>query len=345
MRRALLFLCIVLLPTIAFAEQPMTRREGFLQLWQSIRRPAFPAKGLYADIPEDARGSLEIDYARARGILDEAEVFRPDDPLLLADALTWLFRTRNVVDDPQEVQPSTMSGILLRYPIANEYLDHATDPVTEEQLMQLMRLLDEALRVEHHEVSLYGEKFHGDGTAFGETFDMFALTAAHRSFPHNTLVEVTNVDNGKSVVVRINDRGPYVKGRDMDLSVAAFTSIAERSKGKIMTMFRRLGDATLVSQCGGMSPMQQRLSRSVILSRGVPHTLALGRSLELSSVHRFVVRGVRYPDGNELRLQDFVLEGEQFSFTPSVEGNFVLTVGTIDGKKREMTMRVVRCDA
>ena len=88
----------------------------------------------------------------------------------------------------------------------------------------MMRLLDQKLRDEVHEVSLYGEQFHGDGTAFGEKFDMYALTAAHRSFPHNTLVKVTNVENEKTVTVRINDRGPYVEGRDMDLSVAAFTT-------------------------------------------------------------------------------------------------------------------------
>jgi rare lipoprotein A (peptidoglycan hydrolase) len=117
--------------------------------------------------------------------------------------------------------------------------------ITSEELLSLMRALDTKLATEEHEASLYSEKFHGKGTAFGETFDMYALTAAHRTFPYNTLVKVTNTQNGKSVIVRINDRGPYVKGRDMDLSLAAFTTIAERSQGKIRATFERLGDVNL----------------------------------------------------------------------------------------------------
>jgi len=69
--------------------------------------------------------------------------------------------------------------------------------------------------------SYYGKEFHGRKTASGEIYDMHALTAAHRSLPFGTMVKVTNLDNGKSVVVRINDRGPWVRGRILDLSYAA----------------------------------------------------------------------------------------------------------------------------
>jgi rare lipoprotein A len=69
--------------------------------------------------------------------------------------------------------------------------------------------------------SYYAHKYHGRTTASGERFDMHAMTAAHRTLPFGTRVRVTNRDNGKSVVVRINDRGPFVKGRVIDLSLAA----------------------------------------------------------------------------------------------------------------------------
>jgi rare lipoprotein A len=69
--------------------------------------------------------------------------------------------------------------------------------------------------------SWYGEKFHGRPTASGETFDMYAYTAAHRNLPFGTRVRVTNEENGRSVVVRVNDRGPWVEGRIIDLSYAA----------------------------------------------------------------------------------------------------------------------------
>lgn len=69
--------------------------------------------------------------------------------------------------------------------------------------------------------SYYAHDFHGKKTANGELFDMHQLTAAHRSFPFNTKVRVTNLDNGKSCVVRVNDRGPFKLERIMDLSFGA----------------------------------------------------------------------------------------------------------------------------
>ena len=69
--------------------------------------------------------------------------------------------------------------------------------------------------------SWYGENFHGWVTANGEIYDMEALTGAHRTLPLGTVVRVTNVVNGERVRVRINDRGPYVNGRILDLSFAA----------------------------------------------------------------------------------------------------------------------------
>ena len=71
------------------------------------------------------------------------------------------------------------------------------------------------------EASWYGTRFHGRRTASGERFDMYALTAAHRTLPLGTRCRVTNQRNGRSVVVRINDRMGRVKGRVLDLSFAA----------------------------------------------------------------------------------------------------------------------------
>ena len=73
--------------------------------------------------------------------------------------------------------------------------------------------------------SWYGGQFHGRKTANGERFNMNGLTAAHRSLPFGTKVRVTNQKNGKSVVVRINDRGPFVRGRVIDLTPAGARAI------------------------------------------------------------------------------------------------------------------------
>lgn len=73
--------------------------------------------------------------------------------------------------------------------------------------------------------SWYGNKFHGRRTANGERYNMHAYTAAHKSLPFGTILRVTNLDNDKSILVRVNDRGPYVRGRVIDLSRAAAEEI------------------------------------------------------------------------------------------------------------------------
>lgn len=75
------------------------------------------------------------------------------------------------------------------------------------------------------EASWYGPGFHGNQTANGEIYDQYAMTAAHKTLPFGTQVRVTNLYNGRSVVVRINDRGPYIPGRIIDLSLSAAQTI------------------------------------------------------------------------------------------------------------------------
>ncbi len=79
--------------------------------------------------------------------------------------------------------------------------------------------------------SWYGKKFHGKKTANGERYDMHAMSAAHKTLPLPTMVRVTNLDNGRSVVVRVNDRGPFVKSRIIDLSYAAAHALGYDKKG------------------------------------------------------------------------------------------------------------------
>jgi len=79
--------------------------------------------------------------------------------------------------------------------------------------------------------SWYGEDFHGKLTSNQETYNMYAMTAAHKTLPFGTYVRVTNLTNGKSVVVRINDRGPFVKGRIIDLSYSAAEKLGMSETG------------------------------------------------------------------------------------------------------------------
>jgi len=87
--------------------------------------------------------------------------------------------------------------------------------------------------VEEGEASYYAHKYHGRTTANGETYDENKMTAAHKTLPFGTTVRVTNLANGKKVVVRINDRGPFIKGRIIDLSYKAAGELDYISRGVV----------------------------------------------------------------------------------------------------------------
>ena len=343
-----IMICVAL-PTGVFAADTVTRRDGFLLIWQSISRPAEKtSEKPYIDVQQSDTGYLEITYAKSRGILNDTnERFRPMESLTPSDALLLLFRTRSVerlkengdIDFMKLPDAPDLSALAEKYGM-EENVEAPT--MSREQLLSLMRDLDLKLAAEQHEASLYSEKFHGKGTAFGESFDMNAPTAAHRTFPVNTLVRVTNLANKKSVIVRINDRGPFVQGRDLDLSLGAFTTIAERSVGKIQTTFERLGDVDRVRRCKD-DRFQKRITKDVRLQLGIPHSFALGATLQLRSDQPFVMRDIVYPDGGNVGTQTWVTKDETYQFTPSILGLYRFFVGTKIGRMREMTMEVVEC--
>ncbi|TDJ34464.1 MAG: septal ring lytic transglycosylase RlpA family protein [Gammaproteobacteria bacterium] len=85
--------------------------------------------------------------------------------------------------------------------------------------------------VKRGEASWYGTKFHGRRTSSGEAYNMYAMSAAHKSLPLPTYVRVTRLDNGRSVIVRVNDRGPFANGRIIDLSYAAAVKLGMQKTG------------------------------------------------------------------------------------------------------------------
>lgn len=89
--------------------------------------------------------------------------------------------------------------------------------------------------------SWYGPNFHGKKTSNGEVFNTYAMTAAHKTLPMNTIVRVTNLNNNKSIVVRINDRGPFVNDRIIDLSKAGASGIDMLQKGTAPVLLEVIG--------------------------------------------------------------------------------------------------------
>ncbi|KHA60004.1 lipoprotein [Vibrio variabilis] len=117
-------------------------------------------------------------------------------------------------------------------------VDHIEDAVPQYEPYSLGGNKDYTLRGNHYTIikditgfteqgisSWYGKKFHGHLTSNGEIYDMYSMTAAHKTLPLPSYVEVTNQDNGKKAIVRVNDRGPFHPGRIIDLSYAAATKL------------------------------------------------------------------------------------------------------------------------
>lgn len=98
--------------------------------------------------------------------------------------------------------------------------------------------------------SWYGPGFHGKTTANGERFNQYAMTAAHKLLPLGTTVRVTHLDNGRSILVRINDRGPFVEDRVIDLSRAAATRLQMMGTGTARVRVQSVGDVAQASSDG-----------------------------------------------------------------------------------------------
>ncbi|MAD03160.1 MAG: septal ring lytic transglycosylase RlpA family lipoprotein [Pseudoalteromonas sp.] len=94
--------------------------------------------------------------------------------------------------------------------------------------------------IEKGKASYYADKYHGRTTASGEVFNQQALSAAHQTLGFGSRVKVTNISNNKSVIVTINDRGPFIRGRIIDLSKKAFSQIASVKQGVIDVTVERL---------------------------------------------------------------------------------------------------------
>ena len=123
--------------------------------------------------------------------------------------------------------------------------------------------------------SWYGQKFHSRQTANGEVFNMYAMTAAHRVLPMPSVVRVTNLSNGRSAVVRINDRGPYARERIIDLSLVAAEKIGFRRKGVTRVRVELLPELSRkvarIAKAGGGARKQDRLVADFV-GGGSPRT-------------------------------------------------------------------------
>lgn len=141
-------------------------------------------------------------------------------------------------------------------------------------------------------VSYYAGDFHGKKTSNGETFNMNALTCASKNLPFNTILKVTNLANGKSVEVRVNDRGPFVPGRELDLSKAAAVKLDMIKSGTAHVKIEivKLGPNTKASQ-------QTAAKAAKIMQQRFPG------STTTKTVKKTVTKTVERPDGTFWDIQ------------------------------------------
>ena len=156
---------------------------------------------------------------------------------------------------------------------------------------------------EYVTASWYGPKFHGRPTASGERYDMHGLTAAHKHLAFGTELRVTNPDNGRSVNVKVNDRGPFIRGRDLDLSYGAARAIGMDKKGVGRVKIEYLGrDMRYVKRIAYRTD-------SKIVSRGLL-TIQVGSFADKENALR-LKKGLEFAY-NDVTVSSALVSGETF---------------------------------
>ena len=159
----------------------------------------------------------------------------PDVGPMLADAPD--FRRDRPPTEPRDVDLDTISDAVPR----EEPLSPNGNRPEYEVLGAVYTLMEDPAGYEEEGMaSWYGEEFQGRRTSSGEPYDLYGMTAAHRTLPLPSYVEITNVENGKRVVVRVNDRGPFHGGRLIDVSYAAAHRLGMLGRGTARVRIRAL---------------------------------------------------------------------------------------------------------
>ncbi|PHS68641.1 MAG: septal ring lytic transglycosylase RlpA family lipoprotein [Methylophaga sp.] len=155
--------------------------------------------------------------------------------------------------------------------------------------------------------SWYGTKFHGRRTSSGETYDMYAMTAAHKTLPLPSYVEVTNLDNGRKVIVKVNDRGPFHGNRLIDLSYSAATKldIVAKGTGKVEIRAITAGKASVVDEVS--QPVTRRGPVSLYLQVGAFSTSSRAQQLKTELQQQIddaiLIATLTKPGGNLYRVR------------------------------------------
>lgn len=183
--------------------------------------------------------------------------------------------------------------------------------------------------------SWYGEEFHGRPTASGEIYNMHDYTCAHREYPFGTKLRVINLQNGKEVICTVNDRGPFVPGRDIDLSYASAKKIGLIGPGTTEVLMEPIGRDTSYVRYVKYAPLSGALTIQVGAFREVENALRLKQALSLKYqnvyINKAVVKGQTY---YRVRVGRFTNYDEAYTVAKSMaqEGYKVVITNFVGGK-------------
>jgi len=244
----------------------------FLEIFD--KEKSEPKNDPFPDVETNIWYAKYIAQAKEKGIANGYEdgTFRPNETVSLAEALKLTiasipsYQQFTPTEDPfSDVPASAWFAPYAIYAKDREILNitpenkiNPEDLLTRGQFSALIYKLKNFSDGYHFgKATFYGAAVQGSGTASGETFDMNQFTAAHKTLPFGTLVDVTNLANGKVVQVRITDRGPYGPGRALDLTSGAFKEISELSRGVINIQYKVVSDPITTDATTSTEPTAQ----------------------------------------------------------------------------------------
>lgn len=209
-------------------------------------------------------------------------------------------------DGPGENPPSNLDQIPDAVPRAEKLHPYANQPYTalDQRFVPNVDARDYRVR---GVASWYGKRYHGKPTASGEIYDMYQMTAAHPILPIPSFARVTNLENKKSVIVRINDRGPFKRDRLIDLSYIAAYKLGYVLQGSAEVEIEAVGAAPVAATQSGKSYLQlgaftSRTSAEVFLKKIRNQLTPLGEALQISFFDRlYRVRSGPYVSASAAR--------------------------------------------
>lgn len=245
-------------------DQKINRAETLkiLLLGSNISVPDTVTSGGFFDVPKDSWYARFVTKGKQIGIVkgNPDGSFAPERNVNLAEALKMIINTNGFSVD-NEVEGPIFPDVPIDLWFA-KYFSYAKDnhfftigdgaKIYPSQDMSRGYLADLMYRAIIHKketqqdrkyASYYSDKFNGKGTASGDTFDNSKFTAAHRTLPFGTKVRVININNGESVIVTINDRGPYAEDKIIDLTTAAFETIGSLRSGILPVVIEVVDDS------------------------------------------------------------------------------------------------------